>query len=158
MDAIQKLCEITGYDFKVDFERKLYIYDRPAQTLASPYDITRHTVGSNRETFVDLKIKTTLALYANRIIIGGIYTMSTKQVTVTYIAGTSPEWPVESFTDSSGTNNRAPFLNDFTRFVSTPIQRVVSIKQNGVDQVFIELPNLTPCRIVTGKQIGRAHV
>jgi hypothetical protein len=144
MDAVVKLCETVGYDYKVDFFRRLYIYDRPAQQLIAPYNVTDSTTGNDGEVWADLRIKNTLALYANRILVKGNYVMNTRQVTLTYTAGVSPEWPLDSFTDASGTHVRAPFLNDFTSLASTPIQRVVSITVNGTPQVFIELPNLNP--------------
>lgn len=98
-EVLDRLCEICGLDWQVDFNRILRVYDRPSEVLSAPFDITEETTGNNAETWFNLTYRRTRGLYRNRQYVKASYSKKTQIVRETYPvglwdsqAGLAPPW------------------------------------------------------------------
>lgn len=150
-EVMNKLSEVTGWDWMVDYDRNVYVYDRPAATTTGIFDITEDTVGANAEKWANLRVQVNRGLFRNKQYIkatytptseggedsgGGVDDIPTKTVTETYtcpIVQPSPpnayaiHWELDS-------NNKAPFFVDW-RYKGN-VKKIRSIKFNGSPSSF----------------------
>lgn len=149
-EALDRLCEATGYDRATDFDRNVRIYDRPAAIDTAPHDITEDTTGPNGELWANLKVTESRGLYRNTQRIAGTYSLTSTTITKTYTVGlyqTTPffaQWQNYPYTIGVFPFEilRAAYLTDFE--YNGQITRIVEIRLNGQIQQWYTLGDPAP--------------
>lgn len=146
-DVLDQLTDSVGWEWQVDFYRRLLTYDRPAFVTSAPFDVTEDTSGANGEIWYDLDVVKTRGLYRNRQHTRVNFAQTTTTRTLTYtcpVNTASPPAEFYQFWDliPAGAYMRAPFFVDWA--YKGNILRILSIKLNGVDQPFFtqQIPGL----------------
>lgn len=124
-EVMDRLSEIVGWEWQVDFFKVLRIYDRPAEITTAPFDITEETGGTNGRTWADLTVRDTRGLYRNRQYIKATFSAKSKTLTESYTNPTNetvPAYPTEKYFDGQ-------FLKD-QRYYGN-VLRINSIKVDG---------------------------
>ena len=64
--ALDRLAQVTGTEWQVDWYKNVYLFDRPALVEYAPFNVTEETSGNNGEVWRDLLIRRDRGLFRNR--------------------------------------------------------------------------------------------
>lgn len=139
-EVMDKLAEICGWEWQIDYYKNLYIFDRPSQILSAPFDLTQATVGADSDTAVDLRVTRNSGLYRNRQMIKTNFSVTSTTITKTYTCGhlnptlsrTDYSWPVATYSSvlAGGNVTRGPQITDYEH--SMKVSRLIYMKLNSV--------------------------
>ena len=134
-EALNKLAELTGWNWQVDFDKNFRMYDRPAATTTAPWTI----VETANENWRNLRVRQNRGLYRNRIYIKSTFAKATTGVTGTpgYTIFGGPggiitfEYtvPTDTTIDGLPVFYSGQYLSD-NRY-ENHIKKILSIKLNG---------------------------
>jgi len=75
-EALDKLAELTGWNWQIDFDKNFRFYSRPAESTSAPWTITE----TPNEDWRNLKVRQNRGLYRNRIYIKSTFAKATTGV------------------------------------------------------------------------------
>lgn len=141
-EVLDRIAEICGWEWAVDFYKNLYVYDRPAQIVGAPFDLTEDTTGTNSFTWSNLRVMEHRGLYRNRQFIKASFSNKSRTITKVYTCETAfdalglTQWEGLEQIPGDPSSKRAPYLTD--QSLRNMVSRVVSMKLNGVAQTFYD--------------------
>jgi len=134
-EALDKLGELTGWNWQVDFDKNFRMYDRPAESTSAPWAITE----TPNEDWRNLRVRKNRGLYRNRIYIKSTFAKATTGVTgapgYTIFGGPGGiitfEYtvPTDTTVDGLPVFYSGQFLSD-SRY-ENHIKRILSVTLNG---------------------------
>lgn len=72
-EALDKLAELTGWNWQIDFDKNFRFYSRPAESTSAPWTIAE----TPNEDWRDLRVRQNRGLYRNRVYIKSTFAKAT---------------------------------------------------------------------------------